>query len=136
MPLAIEVLHALPEFRLVHRLIGGALIEARVAFRIDARRAFARVDLRLMARPSACQLHEIPFFIGTRLALASAATSAPESGEIRMPIRRARRRHVLLRLRRTSATAALRRRVRTARAVKQGIRPLRMRTRRRNESTS
>src|SRR6185369_15505278 len=95
-PLAIEILHALPELRLVHRLIGGALIEARVAFRIDAWRALAGIDLRLMARPSACQLHEIPFFIGTRLALATAATSAPESREIRMPVRGARRRHVLL----------------------------------------
>src|SRR4030095_9923636 len=108
---AIEVLHALPELRLVHRLVGRPLIEACVALGVDTRRAFTRIDLRLMAGPSARQLYEIPFFIGTRLALATATTSAPEPGEIRMPIGRARRRHILrLLLSGAGSAAALRRR--------------------------
>ena len=107
-PFAIEVLHALPELGLVHRLVGGTLIEPRVTFGVDARRAFAGVELRLMARTSARQLHEIPFFIGPRLALATAAAPAPEPGEIGVTIRRARRRHVLrLRLNGARSAAAL-----------------------------
>src|SRR5438105_3377093 len=99
--LAIEILHALPELGLVHRLIGRTLVDARVALRVDARMAFARVDLRLVAEARRRQLHDVALLIR----LHAAAAARPEAGEVRMAVGRARRRDVLLR---SSTTATLR----------------------------
>jgi hypothetical protein len=45
---AIEVLHALPELRLVHRNFGThPLRNAGIAFEVDARGALTGIDLRL-----------------------------------------------------------------------------------------
>src|SRR5438105_7103317 len=101
--LAIEILHALPELGLVHRLIGRTLVDARVALRVDARMAFARVDLRLVAEARLRQLHDVALLI--RLHAPAAAAARPEAGEVRMAVGRARRRDVLLR---SSTTATLR----------------------------
>src|SRR5205814_8714863 len=69
---AIEVLHALPEFRLVHRNRVHALLDARVALEVDRLLAVAEVLLLLRARTLLEQDREVALLVW----LVAAATAA------------------------------------------------------------
>ena len=87
--ISIQVLDALPEFRLVHRnLRAHALGHARVALEIYAGRAIAAFDLRGRTRPPALKNDEIALLIG--FGGAPAPATAPHAAQVGMTIGGAR----------------------------------------------
>ena len=91
--LPIEVLHAAPEFRLVHRNRIHALLDSRIALEIHRLRAVAEVLLLLRAWALLEDDREVALLVGL---VAAAAATAPHAGEVRMTVNRPRGRNVLL----------------------------------------